>query len=133
MWLEQVMNKRATGAIWEQLAVDYLSQHGLVAIERNFSCEQGEIDIICQDQTNNDLVFVEVRYRKDINFGTPIESINWKKQRKLIQLAVIYIKQKIQYHEIYCEFEPTYRFDAVGISGDLPTPKIEWLQNVISV
>ena len=58
-------------------------------------------------------------------------SINLKKQNKLIQLATVYIKKKIQYQESYNEFEPTYRFDAVGISGDIAAPDIEWLQNVI--
>ena len=73
----------------------YLKSRGLKLVNRNFSCRFGEIDIIMLD--NNILVFVEVRFRKNNNFGGGLESITTEKQRKLRRTAELYLQQNRQY------------------------------------
>jgi len=128
------LHKRAKGNLMEDLAANYLQQHGLIILERNFTCRIGEIDIICQDQQNpnqQDLVFVEVRYRRTLAFGTPIESINYKKQQKLHAVATVYIQTRVTHRNNFDCSKLNYRFDVLGVTGNLAKPEIEWLRNVI--
>ena len=51
------------GALGERLAAKYLEGKGYRILERNFRCRMGEIDLIAL--RGNDLVFTEVKLRKD--------------------------------------------------------------------
>ena len=108
------MSKRGLEA--EQLALDYLQRQGLTAVERNYRCRFGEIDLIMRD--GQALVFVEVRLRASSSFGGAQESIDARKQRKLLAAARHYIGA--QGRIPYC------RFDAVLLNGD---SRIEWIPN----
>ena len=79
------------GILLEKIAADYLQTKGLVVLQHNFNCCFGEIDLICQHQ--NELVFVEVRYRKNTEYGTPEETITFAKQKKLLLTAQHYLIQ----------------------------------------
>jgi putative endonuclease len=83
----------------------------------------GEIDIIMLDKSEQTLVFVEVRYRQNTQFGSATDSINHNKQTKLIRTAQYYLQQHSEYQEFIC------RFDVVGIESDLKYPKINWIKN----
>ncbi len=89
----------------------YLKSQGLKLVNRNFSCLFGEIDIIMLDK--NILVFVEVRFRKNNNFGGGLESITTEKQRKLRRTAELYLQQNRQYENA--------RFDVVSMSKNTQT------------
>ena len=70
------------GKKYEQEAVDYLKKLKYKIIEQNFKLLPiGEIDIIAKDR--NIIVFVEVKYRKNKNFGIPAEFVNKSKQQKI--------------------------------------------------
>jgi len=90
----------------EQAAAQHLLEAGLSLLARNYSCRLGELDLVMQD--SNQLVFVEVRYRGNNQFGSPLESITPTKQRKLRAAANVYLKQLSK--------QPSARFDAVGVS-----------------
>ncbi len=101
----------------EQAACDYLQQHGLRLIERNYRCPPGEIDLIME--SGNCMVFVEVRYRNNALFGSAAESVDRRKQRKLIAAAKHYLQRYKQ------RAKQPARFDIIAIdSGD-----IEWIEN----
>ena len=51
----------------EDLALARLSAAGLKLLKRNHRCKGGEIDLVMLDGTT--LVFVEVRFRRNRNFG----------------------------------------------------------------
>ena len=68
------------GAKFEQEAKRYLIKHGLKCRQENYHCRIGEIDLIMQD--GETIVFVEVRYRKDKQFGGATVSITPNKQKK---------------------------------------------------
>lgn len=101
----------------ENNAASYLQENGLKVIIHNFSSRQGEIDIIAMDKET--LVFVEVRYRKNNHYGSPLESITPSKQRKIRLTAEYYL----HIHPIYARKQA--RFDVVGICGQ----EIQWIKN----
>ncbi len=105
----------------EELAVSHLESLGYKIVERNFRCRLGEIDIIAYH--GKTLVFVEVRTRKSCQFGSPLSSVTYRKQKKLITLAKFYMKK----HRL---FERVARFDVVGIILDKTgNVSIELVQN----
>lgn len=114
-------SSREKGIIIETLAADYLQQRELQILQRNFRCRLGEIDLIAvQDQT---LIFVEVRFRKNAQYGGPLESIGCQKQRKLIRTAEFFLKTHPRYRSAFC------RFDVIAVSMDNGLPNVEWIQN----
>lgn len=122
-------HSRDKGFIVEDFVADYLQQYPLLILARNFQCRLGEIDIIFEEQSQNEadktLVFLEVRFRKNTLFGGPLASIDWKKQRKIIHTAEVFLKFKPNYRKYAC------RFDVIGVTIDNNSglPKIEWVKN----
>lgn len=72
----------------EEAASRYLKAKGYRIIERNFRCRLGEIDIIALDGT--ELVFIEVKARRNLNFGLPCESITTVKIKHLKKAVACY-------------------------------------------
>ena len=86
------MNNRASGIEGENIAVEYLKKAGYKILERNFSSNTGEIDIIAQDKKY--IVFVEVKSRENTKYGMPVESITMQKVRRIIRTAQCYLVYK---------------------------------------
>lgn len=91
----------------EDHAVEYITGLGWEVLDRNWRCRRGELDIVARD-TEGRVVFVEVKTRAGLGFGSPLESITHKKARTLMGLGY----QWLQGHPRY---EPNIRFDAIGI------------------
>lgn len=111
------MNKRAVGTEAEKWAEVYLTAQGVRIVERNFYCQQGEIDLIGYHAGY--LVFFEVKYRKNTSKGTPEEAVGIQKQRKICRVADFYR---------YCrKISPNtaVRYDVVAILGE----ECRWYQN----
>ena len=81
--------KQKTGSEGENIATKYLQQNGYTVLERNFSCNQGEIDIIALD--NKEIVFVEVKTRTNTNYGLASEAVNRQKREHLKRTIKYYI------------------------------------------
>jgi putative endonuclease len=113
------------GLVIEKIAAQYLQANGCIILEHNFHCQYGEIDLICKDQ--NDLVFVEVRYRKNIQYGSPAATINYIKQKKIILTAQHYLSKNNWSINLPC------RIDVIAISGNISNTDVEWIQNAIYV
>lgn len=77
-----------TAIIGENLAAEYLRKKGYKIIERNFRRRYGEIDIIASN--DDTLVFFEVKTRKSILYGTPLEAITRWKLQELVRTAQFY-------------------------------------------
>ncbi len=75
----------------EELAEKFLQEQGYTIIERNFTCRQGEIDIIAKDNKQKELVFLEVKTRTSKKFGNAAEAVNKIKQKHIYQCAKYYI------------------------------------------
>ena len=113
------MNTSGKGNIAENKARRYLEEQGLKFVEKNYRCRGGEIDLIMQDK--KELVFVEVRYRKNDTHGTAIDSVNRSKMKKLIATASHYIAK----HQLNT---PT-RFDVVGFDASFHP---NWISNAFN-
>ncbi len=104
------MNKRALGTEKEKLACDYLKKKGYHIVETNFFCRRGEIDIIAKD--GEYLVFVEVKYRKNADFGGGLYAVSKDKIRKISQTAGYYMLC----HNIATDMP--VRFDVIAMDGE---------------
>jgi len=81
---------REQGTEAERYACLFLQEQGLTLRDRNYHCRSGEIDLIMEDDAS--LVFVEVRYRSSSRFGSGAESIDRRKQRRIIRAAARYLQ-----------------------------------------
>lgn len=111
------MNRRQTGAVYEDRAAQLLESMGMRILERNYRCRQGEIDLIAED--GRWLVFVEVKYRKTGRTGHPAEAVTIQKQRRIARTAVYYCYRHRIPETRAC------RFDVVSILGD----ETEYIKN----
>lgn len=94
------------GGWGEDQAVEYLRRQGMKIVERNYRAPVGEIDIIARDRRY--LVFVEVKTRRGMGFGTPQEAVGQRKQRQILRTAHWYLQR----HR-WAQLQP--RFDVMGI------------------
>lgn len=115
--------KANLGKKGEEKACSYLKEQNYTILERNWKSHPYEIDIICKDKTNEELVFVEVKTRKDSDEARSFEAFTPKKQRSIIKGAQRYMTQK------QCWDTPC-RFDLICINGD--TLNVEHFSNVIT-
>ena len=90
--------KQVTGKYGEELACEYLKKLNYIIIERNFSCYQGEIDIVSKDTCKNELVFTEVKTRTNFQYGSPIDAVDKNKQRHLFKACQFYLYKHNIYH-----------------------------------
>jgi putative endonuclease len=114
-------NTTITGRTAERLASEYLKEKGLRLLECNYRTKAGEIDLIMQD--DEEIVFVEVRLRNNPHFGNAIDTIDQRKQQKIIITATHYLSQKNLIDKVNC------RFDVIGISYPQTKAVIEWIQD----
>jgi len=83
--------RQAVGAYGERVAARYLRDQGLVVLDRNWRCPEGELDLILRD--GDDVVFCEVKTRRGDAFGPPAAAITHQKVRRLRRLARIWLEQ----------------------------------------
>ena len=124
-------NKTAVsiGNLGEEAAVKALKKQKYEILERNYRTKMGEIDIIAKDGEYT--VFVEVRLRKTNDFGSPADTIDERKQQKIIKTAQYYAVR----NDIY---DTPMRFDAVLINakvqnGKLTDSEIEIIKNAFTL
>ena len=95
------------GRIGENIIADYITKLGYKVVERNFACNQGEIDIVAKDK--EELVFIEVKTRTDISYGEASEAVTNTKKRHLINSIKYYIyKQKLENQPIRIDVAEVY-------------------------
>lgn len=119
-----------TGETAEQDACRFLLKNKLKLLSKNYRCKYGEIDLIMLDQQA--LVFVEVRYRKNNQFGSGADSITISKQRKLIKTASYYLQQNPKASQYAARFD-VISMSAGPDSNSQPHPenetKIDWIKD----
>jgi putative endonuclease len=78
--------KQAVGAFGERVAERHLRALGLVLLERNWRCDEGELDLVLRDGST--LVACEVKTRSSHAYGSPHEAITPAKLDRLRRLAL---------------------------------------------
>ncbi len=114
---KKLTSRKKRGNDAEKQACKHLQSHGLKLLEKNFSMKAGEVDLIMLD--GETFVFVEVRYRKNADFGGAAASVTLKKQQRIIKAA-------LSYQQKYAP-QSSMRFDVVAIEGD--NRGINWIQS----
>jgi putative endonuclease len=120
----RVMDRQEIGKLGERAAQKFLKKRGYRIRETGFRCRHGEIDIIAQKK--DWLVFVEVRTKSNLEFGTPEESITQAKKDRLIASALTYT---VTHQDI----PSLWRMDVVAIEldGKGKPKRIELIENAI--
>jgi len=95
---------KKTGDKGEVLAAEYLESKGYSIIKRNYRYGKGEIDIIAKDPQEEGLVFIEVKSRKSLEYGSPEEAITKNKIKQLKRIAELYLYEN-EIIEILCRFD----------------------------
>lgn len=117
----------------EEVAWQFLKRRGFKLLDRNYNTRRGELDMVVTK--DDSLVFVEVRFRKRLDYGTGAESIDWRKQQKLIHTAEHYLQFRVRNPGRYQEI----RFDVLSLGpgyedGDGgEASNIEWIQNAFTL
>ncbi len=118
------MKRRDTGILGEKLARDFLKKRGYHILETNYRCPEGEIDIVAKHKDS--LVFIEVRTKKSLEFGSPEESITPAKKERMRSTAS-------QYQQTHDNLPPLWRIDVVAVEltqkGKLS--RIEIIENAV--
>jgi|TARA_B110000091_G_C13627070_1_gene395506 putative endonuclease len=122
-WIKQALSP-FIGSEAERFARTFLEQQGLTFIMKNYRCRTGEIDLVMQD--DDELVFVEVKYRSKSQHGSAVEFFHASKKRKFESAVMHYMQEK--------GFNPSivpHRIDVVGIEGKgQQQQNITWLKSV---
>ncbi len=86
------MNKRKKGSEGEDLAAAYLESKGFFIVDRNYSFERSEVDIVAYD--GSVIVFIEVKLRSNLKFGHPEESVDEQKIAHIQKAAEAWIYER---------------------------------------
>jgi putative endonuclease len=102
------LRTRQLGNLGEQYAAAWLEAQGWHVIDRNWHCRLGELDIVARNESNQ-IVFVEVKTRRTLRYGTPQEAVTHAKQINLRHAAVQWLA------------EPEHHLPHSGIRFDVVT------------
>ena len=118
------MKRKSTGDLGERLAVDFLRKRGYRILETNFRCRAGEIDIIARQ--GDTLVFVEVRTKTNLDFGSPEESLSPAKRQHLAAAVETYLQE-------LSHLPNSWRVDLVAIELDANNraERVDLVENAI--
>jgi putative endonuclease len=124
-WLVQRFPKKSLGQRGEDAAARYLRRRGYHILARGLDSRLGELDIVAVD--GRTIVFIEVKTRRSTDAGRPAEAIDARKERRMTQAALGYLKSQglLQY---------AARFDVVAITWpeNARRPTIEHYQSAFS-
>ena len=101
-------DRRSLGEVGERLAGRYFEQRGARVIDRNWRCVEGELDLVVREPSGV-VVAVEVKARRGLGFGEPVEAVTWRKQARLRRLLAAWLRDHPDV------FASGVRLDVVGV------------------
>lgn len=107
--------------IGEKIAADYLTANGYFVVNKNFRTRDGEIDLICIKA--EEVIFVEVKSRRNKRFGWPEEAVTDTKIDKIISAGQAYLDKN--------EINLPWRIDVISIIFNPKNVEIKHLINII--
>ena len=120
-------SRQEVGAFGEKVAGLYIERAGGVVLYRGFRAPHGgEVDLICRGEAM--LCFVEVKTRRSLAYGRPVEAVNKVKQRLITRGAMEWLRRMGDKAK-----DVSYRYDVVEvILTDGERPDVTWLKNVFN-
>ncbi|MBF0490188.1 MAG: YraN family protein [Candidatus Omnitrophica bacterium] len=120
------MSLISLGQFGEEYTCKYLQSKGYTILDRNFRNKIGEIDIIAQEGTV--VCFIEVKTRRTMQYGAPFEAVHSSKQRKMVRMALSYLKYKFRTVDVLS------RFDVISIyQAATEEPTLHHLRNAFDL
>ena len=119
---------RLIGQIAEDKALLILERKGLKLVCRNHHCRAGELDLIMLDQDT--LVFIEVRFRRQTHFGSGADTVDYRKQQKIIRAAQHFLQNQ-GYSQL-----PACRFDVLAATltkKNETSLQFDWIKNAFDL
>ncbi|HTL39224.1 MAG TPA: YraN family protein [Methylomirabilota bacterium] len=117
----------SVGQAGESLVAKHYQNLGFTLLARNYifpeGKQMGEIDLIVIK--GQDLVFVEVKTRRNEKFGTGLEAVDIFKQRKLVKTTKLFLRQNPKYQAF------NYRIDVATVDLDNPVQPVIIISNAI--
>lgn len=118
------MKRREVGNLGERLAGEFLKRNGYRIRETNYRCPHGEIDIIAEQE--DCLVFIEVRTKRSLDYGSPEESITPAKKERLRAVAA-------HYQQCHDNLPASWRIDvmAMELGWDGKLRRVELIEHAV--
>lgn len=108
----------------EDQAARFLEAKGYRILARNFRTRRSEVDLIVTD--GNALVFVEVKARRNRQYGSPWEAVDVRKRRRLAAAAA-------EFWALHPRHQgKTLRFDVVAVERTGDGWRLRWLPDAFS-
>lgn len=107
------------GDLGEELAVEHLVKNGYDILERNYTYQKAEVDIIAQK--GDTLVVIEVKTRSTADFGNPQDFLKPKQMKRLVMAVDAYINEN--------DLDVQVRFDIIAIVIEGKTIDLEHLED----
>ena len=114
-------SKTSLGKLGETLACEYMVKNHHNIVDRNFRCPLGEIDLIVRK--NKAFRFVEVKFRRTLNYGLPQDSVVKRKQQRIRNAAIIWLKRR------YLPLNSEIHFDVLAITEHAGKLQYEYLED----
>jgi putative endonuclease len=115
---------QALGELGERIAERWLARKGWRLIGRRFRNGHRDIDLIVEG--DHTVVFVEVKARRQSDFGDPVEAVDWRKQRELVRSAHVWMDR-------FGVAGRSYRFDIVGVLVDGTSVRVRHVENAFGI
>lgn len=117
-------HRQKIGKSGESAALRFLKKKGYKILEQNYRTRLGEIDIIARDRQT--IVFIEVKTRRSLEYGSPKMALTPKKQRNISMTALYYLKVNDQSHA-------HARFDVVTVQSGAGELAIDIIKNAFEL
>lgn len=109
----------------ERLSEQLLVDAGMRLLARNYRCKLGELDLVMRDADT--VVFVEVRFRRKNQWGSAVETVDLRKQRRVIAAAQHYLLTHPHLADKPC------RFDVIAADGSPADPaSYRWIREAFT-
>lgn len=118
--MQDKITSKQQGDTAEALAAQYFARNGYTVLERNFKTREGEVDLVVEKGIA--LVFVEVRFRKSVAFGTPLDTVHHGKRRKVLLAALEWVTRHEQMNRLI-------RFDVLSVRDSRSGPRLEHIED----
>ena len=116
--------RQAFGEVGERIAERWLRLKGWRIVQRRFRNGRRDIDLVAE--RDGLVAFVEVKARRGVEFGHPVEAVNWRKQRELTRSAHIWIER-------HGRPDDAFRFDVIGVLVDGRAVRVRHVENAFSL
>jgi putative endonuclease len=116
--------RQVLGVLGERYAERWLVERGWRVLARRFRSGHRDLDLVVR--RGGVVVFVEVKTRRGVGFGEPVEAVDWRKRRELIRSARVWVS-------LYGGDEEVYRFDVIGVLIEGSRVRVRHVENAFSV